>query len=137
MTVDVLLINPPDQKSKYKKYLNIRIPPLGILYIAAVLEQNGISVEVMDCAADDSDYRDIEEKVREIDPFLIGITATTPLIAEALQSAEAVRRVSQHSIVLGGPHATFMHNDILRENSSIDLIIKGEGEYTFLDYIRL
>ncbi len=133
MTVDVLLINPPDQKSKYKKYLNIRIPPLGILYIAAVLEQNGISVEVMDCAADDSDYRDIEEKVREIDPFLIGITATTPLIAEALQSAEAVRRVSQHSIVLGGPHATFMHNDILRENSSIDLIIKGEGEYTFLD----
>ncbi|KUK69488.1 MAG: putative Fe-S oxidoreductase, partial [Methanocalculus sp. 52_23] len=41
MALDVLLINPPDQKSKYKKYLNIRIPPLGILYIAAVLEENG------------------------------------------------------------------------------------------------
>ena len=41
MTADVLLINPPDTKSKYKKYFNIRIPPLGILYIAAVLEENG------------------------------------------------------------------------------------------------
>jgi len=136
MTADVLLINPPDQKSKYKKYLNIRIPPLGILYIAAVLEQHGISVEVMDCAAEDSDYGDIAERVREADPFLVGITATTPLIGEALQSAEAVKRAADPYIVLGGPHATFMHHDILRENRAIDFVIKGEGEYTFLNLYR-
>ncbi len=133
MTVDVLLINPPDTKSKYKKYFNIRIPPLGILYIAAVLEENGINVEIMDCAATDIDYAGIEDRVKKSDPFLVGITSTTPLISEALRSAETVKRVSDAYTVLGGPHATFMHGEILRENASIDYIVKGEGEYTFLD----
>lgn len=136
MTADVLLINPPDTKSKYKKYFNIRIPPLGILYIAAVLEENGVGVEVIDCAAGEIDYSGIEKRVEEIEPFLVGITSTTPLIPEALRSAEAVRRVSDAYIVLGGPHATFMHNEILRENASIDFIVKGEGEYTVLDLYR-
>jgi len=133
---DVLLINPPDTKSKYKKYFNIRIPPLGILYIAAVLEENGVDVEVIDCAAGDIGYSGIEKRVKETEPFLVGITSTTPLIPEALRSAEAVRRVSNAYIVLGGPHATFMHNEILRENASIDIIVKGEGEYTVLDIYR-
>ncbi|MDI6866082.1 radical SAM protein [Methanoculleus sp.] len=136
MTADVLLINPPDTKSKYKKYFNIRIPPLGILYIAAVLEENGVDVEVIDCAAGDIDYSGIEKRVEETEPFLVGITSTTPLILEALRSAEAVRRVSDAYIVLGGPHATFMHDEILRENTSIDIIVKGEGEYTVLDIYR-
>jgi len=136
MTADVLLINPPDTKSKYKKYFNIRIPPLGILYIAAVLEENGVDVEVIDCAAGDIGYSGIEKRVKETEPFLVGITSTTPLIPEALRSAEAVRRVSNAYIVLGGPHATFMHNEILRENASIDIIVKGEGEYTVLDIYR-
>ncbi|HQC91195.1 MAG: radical SAM protein [Candidatus Methanoculleus thermohydrogenotrophicum] len=131
--MDVLLINPPDTKSKYKKYFNIRIPPLGILYIAAVLEENRVNVEIMDCAAGDIDYTGIEERVEKTDPFLVGITSTTPLISEALRSAEAVKKVSDAYTVLGGPHATFMHNEILRENASIDFIVKGEGEYTVLD----
>jgi len=136
MTLDVLLINPPDQKSKYKKYLNIRIPPLGILYIAAVLEENGISVEVMDCAAEDSTYTDIIRRVQGREPFIVGITATTPLISEALRSAEAVRDAGSSYVVLGGPHATFMHTGILKETGAVDFVIKGEGEYTFLELFQ-
>jgi len=137
MTLDVLLINPPDQKSKYKKYLNIRIPPLGILYIAAVLEENGISVEVMDCAAEDTTYADIRERVDRTRPFMVGITSTTPLINEALMSAEAAKLAGDPYIVLGGPHATFLHHEILAENTAIDFVIKGEGEYTFSELYRI
>ena len=135
MTADVLLINPPDTKSKYKKYFNIRIPPLGILYLAAVLEENGVGVEVIDCAAERSIIPGSRSAWKRPNRSCRH-HLTTPLIREALRSAEAVRRVSDAYIVLGGPHATFMHNEILRENASIDFIVKGEGEYTVLDLYR-
>lgn len=133
MTVDVLLINPPDKKSKYRKYLNIRVPPLGILYIAAVLEENGVNAGVIDCSAEDIGYSEIARRVQKADPFLVGITSTTPLIPEALHVAEAIKGACDAYTMLGGPHATFMHHELLRENSCIDIIVKGEGEYTVLD----
>ncbi|MCP1662274.1 MULTISPECIES: B12-binding domain-containing radical SAM protein [Methanocalculus] len=133
MAADVLFINPPDEKSKYKKYLNIRIPPLGILYIAAVLEEHGISIEVMDCAAEDTTFADIERRVAATEPFIVGITATTPLLEEAVKAAEAAKRGGAKTVVLGGPHATFMHQEILSGTDAVDIIIKGEGEYTFLE----
>lgn len=46
----VLLINPPDTASKYK-FIGLVAPPLGIGYIAAVLEREGIEVSIVDGAA--------------------------------------------------------------------------------------
>lgn len=136
MTPEVLLINPPDFKSKYKKYFNIRAPPLGLAYIAAVLEENDIDVEILDCAALDLGYEGMKKRVEKVNPFLVGITATTPLIPEALKSAEAVRTACDAHTVLGGPHPTFMHEELLRNNDYVDYIVKGEGEYTFLELYK-
>ncbi|WP_086637382.1 B12-binding domain-containing radical SAM protein [Methanonatronarchaeum thermophilum] len=133
MTTEVLLINPPDFKSKYKKYFNIRAPPLGIAYIASVLDENDIDVVLMDCAAEDIGYDEMARKVGELDPFLVGVTSTTPLIPEALRSIQVAKEASNAYTVLGGPHPTFMHEDILNQNESVDFVVKGEGEYTVLD----
>ena len=43
----VLMINPPYFSSKYK-FIGLVAPPLGIGYIAAVLEQKGFDVEIID-----------------------------------------------------------------------------------------
>lgn len=40
------------------------------------------------------------------------------------------------TIVLGGPEVSYDIEDIMKENSEIDIIIYGEGEATFLDLIK-
>ena len=46
----VLMINPPYSSSKYK-FIGLVAPPLGIAYIAAMLEKNDITVKILDAPA--------------------------------------------------------------------------------------
>jgi len=34
---------------------------------------------------------------------------------------------------MGGPHATFMDEQIIAQESAVDLIVRGEGEQTLLE----
>ena len=51
----VTFVNPPQTTSKYK-FLGVVAPSLGIGYMAAVLEQNNIDVDVLDASALDLTY---------------------------------------------------------------------------------
>jgi radical SAM superfamily enzyme YgiQ (UPF0313 family) len=66
-----ILINPP-QNTKYPQ------PPLGLASIAAVLEQKGHQVEIIDVNALQLSEREIVEKVKGAD--VICITAMTPAV---------------------------------------------------------
>ena len=70
----VLLINPPDTASKYK-FIGLVAPPLGISYIAAVLEENGIDVNIIDGSAIEMSWEELENEITNFSPDLIGITA--------------------------------------------------------------
>ena len=41
----VLFVNPPQTASKYK-FMGVIAPPLGIAYMAGVLQENNIDVEI-------------------------------------------------------------------------------------------
>ncbi|PTD93825.1 B12-binding domain-containing radical SAM protein [archaeon SCG-AAA382B04] len=132
MDADVLLINPPDLRSKYKRFFGIKAPPLGLAYIAGVLEKQNISVDILDCAALDLDFNDLQNRLKRKNNDLIGITSTTPTIPEALKTAEIANETLDAKIALGGPHPTFTHKQILRKNRFVDYVVRGEGEKTFL-----
>ncbi|MCX5904487.1 MAG: B12-binding domain-containing radical SAM protein, partial [Proteobacteria bacterium] len=55
----VLLIQPPMYHQKVQLS-----PNLGLASIAAVLEQDGVGVGVLDAAAEDLSYDDIIERIR-------------------------------------------------------------------------
>jgi len=38
--------------------------------------------------------------------------------------------------ILGGPHATFMYEQILNEEAAVDIIVRGEGEQTLLELVQ-
>lgn len=136
MKPSTLLINPPDLKSKYKKFFGIKAPPLGLAYIAAVLERGNISVEILDCAALDMDFEELRDGLSEKNHNLVGITSTTPTIPEALRTAKIAKQALDSKIALGGPHPTFTHKQLLKENEFIDYIVRGEGEETFLELAK-
>lgn len=136
MSSEVILINPPDLKSKYKRFFGIRAPPLGLAYIAAVLEKNNISVTILDCAARDMDFQDLSKSLNGNDCVVVGITSTTPTISEALKTAKISDNELDAKTVLGGPHPTFTHKQLLKENRFVDYVVRGEGEKTFLELSR-
>lgn len=128
------MINPPDTASKYK-FIGLVAPMLGIAYIAAVLEKNGISVKIIDGSAVDMSWEDLENEIHGYSPDLIGITALTPTINQALKTAQIAKNICDAFVVLGGYHPTFTYNELLK-NNFLDAIIIGEGEYTMLELAK-
>ena len=63
----VLMINPPYNSSKYK-FIGLVAPPLGIAYIAAVLESDGVEVKIIDAPAVDMDYETIKKEIKNYSP---------------------------------------------------------------------
>jgi radical SAM superfamily enzyme YgiQ (UPF0313 family) len=132
----VLLVNPPFEyeeesvgKTKsIKKVLNI-VPPLGIAYIAAVLEKMGIQVKIIDCAVGIS-FDILFDKLLNESPDVIGITSTTPAFIKAKKLASFIRaRLSETKILIGGAHVTALPQETM-ETGLFDIGIRGEGELT-------
>jgi radical SAM superfamily enzyme YgiQ (UPF0313 family) len=133
-TSRIALINPPLPKSGYRHQIYL---PIGLPYLAAVLEASGHDVKVLDCAALEIDHEELRAKLSSLEPNVVGITAVAHTIMSAILSARMLKEACPNAtVVLGGPHATFMDEEILRGNSDVDVVVRGEGEETMLDLVR-
>lgn len=131
----VLFVNPPQTASKYK-FMGVIAPPLGIAYMAGVLQENNIDVEILDASAEDMDFKDVEKELLKRKPDLVALTALTPTIERALETAQVVKETLPDSIVvMGGYHPTFNFIETL-EDENVDIVIRGEGEYIMLNLVQ-
>ena len=135
--MEVLLVNPPEIQSKYRELLGLTAPPLGLAYIAAVLEENSIKVKILDAPALNMDLYKYRKAVSKLNVDILGVQTTTPTIDQALQVAQITKKEHPDCVVtLGGYHATFMSHQILEQNDFVDIIVRNEGEYTTLDVVN-
>jgi anaerobic magnesium-protoporphyrin IX monomethyl ester cyclase len=114
---------------------------LGLLYIASNLrEVRGDEVRVIDAFCANLTPEQLLEEVRRERPDLVGMNCSTHTFLEAMRSLEMVRQeLPEVKILLGGYHATFATEHILKDYRFIDYIIKGEAENAFvklLDHIE-
>lgn len=131
----VLFVNPPQTASKYK-FMGVIAPPLCIAYMAGVLQENNIDVEILDASAEDMDFKDVEKELLKRKPDLVALTALTPTIGRALETAQVVKETLPDSIVvMGGYHPTFNFIETL-EDENVDIVIRGEGEYIMLNLVQ-
>ncbi|MBI5417000.1 cobalamin B12-binding domain-containing protein [Candidatus Poribacteria bacterium] len=117
----IVLINP-----KPKIWIKSVSIPLGIAYIAAVLEKNGYNVKVVDLNLN------VRKEIPDADIY--GFSVTTPLINEAFKLAQTLKKPNNF-IVFGGPHPTCLPDESL-ENRYVDFVIRGEGEYSMLKLVQ-
>jgi len=69
--------------------------------------------------------------VQELEPTLVGLSATTPTVDLAGAVAAALRQgATRAPVVLGGPHGTALPARTLAEQPAVDVIARGEGEAT-------
>lgn len=129
----VLLIQPPMLVFK----INVS-PNLGLAYIAAVLEQAGHEVSVIDAVADNLSFDQLMDRIKDIQPHIIGAGGQTPVSVNSLEIFRRVKREISPDIttVAGGPHFTFTAESSLKECPALDIVVRGEGEYTTRDLCR-
>ena len=112
-------------------------PPLGLAYMAAVLEQNNFEVKIIDCPVSGIDHEKLKTELSSFQPTIVGIGCMTPIVESALKSAHTAKEVCPNAkVVMGGPHATFADKQILTDEKDIDLVVRGEGEETILELAK-
>jgi anaerobic magnesium-protoporphyrin IX monomethyl ester cyclase len=130
-TAKVALVNPPPLKGVFHHHPYL---PIGLAYLAAVLEAKGNEVLVLDCLASDIDQEKLKQNLASFNPNVVGISSMTPMVPSTMLAAKGAKEVCPNStVVLGGPHASFMDKQILTEEPSVDVIVRGEGEQTLLE----
>lgn len=133
----VLLINPPTlDLLPNKEY----IPPSSLLYLAGILQRDGIEARILDLNIYKPWEKDTNKEqfceavalqhIAEFRPFLIGFGCLfSGQFQPILRLSERMRaEYSQIPIVLGGMHPTIFAKEILTNCPSIDYIVIGEGE---------
>jgi len=114
------------------------MPPLGLAWLAAVLQKNGFSdVYIIDSVINKYDNQKIIELLKAQSADLIGLSFGTQNRFYAFQLAELIKEnFPSVPLVAGGPHVTLTADDTLKQIQAIDMIVRGEGEFTFLELVQ-
>ncbi len=130
-----LLYSPGLRKLEIYQSIGVRAPPLGLAYIAAVLEQAGHKVSIIDAASLEMSVKDAAKAVLAENPDVVGISAVTPTVKGGYAVARRVKEAdSDIPVVMGGPHVSFMYEEALKNGA--DYVAVGEGEYTMLELVE-
>ena len=137
--VEVLLLTtprPPHLSPTAVQVSENSAPPLGLLCVAAALEEAGFSVAVYDFYQLGGKPRDVADLVARYQPRLIGISALTSSVHLSVAMCRHVRAVAPDVVtVIGGPHATAVPEDLL-SHPEVDFVVRGEGEQTAVELMR-
>lgn len=126
---------------------------LGILRVAAVLEQAGYRVEMLDTSGIEGFEDAARDHASTSEAEFFGITATTPQLPAASRIARAIRQVRPEArICLGGPHITLINAAMKRERKlgmsgravkafesltkMFDVLVAGDGEDAILEAMQ-
>lgn len=127
---------------------------LGILRVAASLEEQNVNVGVLDLSGVSNYIDALETYVKETDIDWIGITCTTPQLPAAVKLAKVIRATRPDlKIVLGGPHVTLTYSAVKVEQkagiengraqkaahhleSFFDHLISGDGELAVFELFK-
>ena len=127
----VLLINP------FYPISETPSPPLGLAYLGAALEQAGVQVKILDYVVYPYRRDALESVLKEFKPHLAGATAVTMTFDHAREVLKNVKTIASHVLtVMGGPHVTFCVRQTLETFPELDVVVRGEGEKTFVDLIN-
>lgn len=120
----VMLVNP-----RFRLPIDTRTTPhLGLAYLGAVSEKAGYETIIFDADVEDEH---ITDAVKRFKPDIVGITANTPQVKQAWRTAEAIKKIKNIPVVLGGPHVSVLAAESIA-HPEVDIVVRGEGEPVWL-----
>ena len=105
-------------------------PPMGLAYVASVLQQRGCIVRVIDANVEKLTPKQVLRLLVQQAPDVVCFTVTTPLLPSTLGMARSLRQWERPPVlVAGGPHPTVRPQDLL-DDGPFDYVVRSEGEET-------
>ena len=139
--VDNLLLKRENESGQF-----VLQPHLGLISLITILENDGYAAKLydpkIDIAAgnlkvDEKLYRKIAETILADDPGIVGFTS---LGCNFICTLKIARYLKQHNpdlpVLLGGPHATVLHHEILTAYAEFDVIVRNESEQKIVAVIK-
>jgi len=124
----IILINPRGISFSVSLWV-----PLGLAYIAAVLEEKGHKVEILDLNASKMSNDGVLKRVKNSD--IVGIGGTIIEYPKIISLANMIKDILPDiPIILGGTCTTTLYNKIL-ENTKAEYAVIGEGEISTVNLI--
>lgn len=128
-----LFINPSTRAIKGATSVALTMPPMGLAYLAAVVESRGLSARIIDANLEQISPEDIVPLVKE-PPRFIGLPVNILTIKMAVTYAVKLKQAFPNALVLmGGPYASVMGSRLLKDRPIVDAAVMGEGEDTIAE----
>ena len=145
----ILLITPPSVF-----LLDQRVfVSLGILKVAAMLENAGVPVEHLDLSGVGNYLDAAAHHLSRSQARIVGLTVTTPQLPNAIAVIEHIRALRPDmKIILGGPHVTLTHSAVKLEQKKgrvsrahhayerlqtyADVLVSGDGDLAIFEALR-
>jgi anaerobic magnesium-protoporphyrin IX monomethyl ester cyclase len=152
MKIDrILLIAPPAFTMRACRDIN-PLPPMGLGYLASIVEKIGIQVKILDCLMQGWEHEeyvnenlvrvglsdeDIKKRIEDFNPDLIGINCQFSRQYKIYHQLFSLIKRSDPNIIVvaGGPHATVCPEEVLNDNNC-DYLLFGEAEDSFRELIE-
>jgi radical SAM superfamily enzyme YgiQ (UPF0313 family) len=127
---------------------------LGILKVAASLEERGHRVNFLDLSGIENYLDALSDYVATSGDAAVGITATTPQLPAVIKIARRIRELRPDlKLVLGGPHVTLVYSALKLERKRavvhgrahraaaqleewFDVLCSGDGEQAIFEALR-
>lgn len=108
------------------------LPPVGITMLATYIKENIPDIEV---EAFDGELTNHETIISKLDGDFLGISTTGTNYMESVNIMSSAKEAGMN-VILGGPHATIKHKEILKRNKHVDAVIRRDGEKALAAYIN-
>lgn len=105
-----------------------KLPPLGLAFVAASLEQAGYQATILDNYNLKKPIEEVKQELKRFEPDIVGITCGSVTYRRCIETAKAVKEVLPYcKVVVGGWQPTYMPESLL-QYPEIDYLVMGEGE---------
>ncbi len=130
----VVLVVPPEIGSTDEE----RFEYLGVGYVASFARAAGFQVDILDCKGQGLSHHDAVVQIQALQPRVVGITAPFYLdLTSGVELSGLLRAAGFDGVIVAGGHTpTFSYQPLLRQYTDIDVVVRGEGEVTFVELLR-
>ncbi len=129
----ILLITPPYHSGVVESagvWLNV-----AFVYLAGSLRAAGYEPVIYDAMSHWHTYDDIRRRIEAERPDVVGTTAFTAEIVDALKVLQLAKEINPAiTTIIGNVHPTYCYDEILTApDNPVDYIVRGEGEETLVE----
>lgn len=138
----IALVNPPNPPGRvsnkdmmggfgqcYPPECDVKVPPIDLTYVAAVLRDRKIDVRVIECLGAELSLENLIAELQKDKLKMVCIRTSTSTFSWDTEVSSRIKKEINTTIVFFGPHVNIMPDNVI-DHPSVDAVVLDEPEYT-------